>query len=215
MRSLPTYFKGRLYRSLLEAKWASFFDQCGWHYEYEPGSFNGWIPDFVLKNTITMTHKDIFVEIKPTWTFPQEAADKAIGAVAASLMGKDVDPRGWIDGKYLKAALDDKCIMFLGYRLMSIGGEAALGWLGVGEFGDHDAAFKLAGSQGGGRVMIQSDWNYMFRPLQVPIFRDGKHIDHDEAQSLWDVAANKVQWNSVKPESSMNKLGLVVDGESV
>ena len=28
--SIPTVYKGRNYRSRLEAKWAAFFDLCGW-----------------------------------------------------------------------------------------------------------------------------------------------------------------------------------------
>jgi hypothetical protein len=68
---IPTRYKGRQYRSRLEARWACFFDLLGWHYEYEPCDFEGWIPDFVLCEADT-----VFVEVKPVTTFPREVAAK-------------------------------------------------------------------------------------------------------------------------------------------
>jgi hypothetical protein len=45
-------------RSRLEAKWAAFFDLCGWQWTYEPFDLPGWIPDFLIDNSM-------LVEIKP------------------------------------------------------------------------------------------------------------------------------------------------------
>lgn len=59
--AIPTKVKGRQYRSILEAKWATFFDLCGWNFEYEPFETNGWIPDFLLKGK----EESILVEVKP------------------------------------------------------------------------------------------------------------------------------------------------------
>jgi len=61
MKAIPTLYKGRQYRSQLEARWACFFDLVGWKYEYEPYPLNGWIPDFIL---IAETG-EILVEVKP------------------------------------------------------------------------------------------------------------------------------------------------------
>lgn len=44
--AIPTRYKGILFRSRLEARWAAFFDLAGWKWEYEPFDLNGWIPDF-------------------------------------------------------------------------------------------------------------------------------------------------------------------------
>lgn len=57
--AIPTVYKGVQMRSRLEARWAAFFDLCGWQWEYEPFDLNGWIPDFYIKNNRAL------VEIKP------------------------------------------------------------------------------------------------------------------------------------------------------
>lgn len=64
---IKTESKGRIYRSRLEAKWASFFDSLGWKYEYEPIDLNGWIPDFMI-----FGHKPILVEVKPIYHFADD-----------------------------------------------------------------------------------------------------------------------------------------------
>ena len=63
MRGIPTMHNGIKYRSLLEAKWASFFTRMEWQFEYEPFEGNGYIPDFLI-------HGDnpVLVEVKPAAT---------------------------------------------------------------------------------------------------------------------------------------------------
>jgi hypothetical protein len=68
MKAIPTLYKGRNYRSRLEARWAAFFDLLGWHTEYEPIDFNGWIPDFVIYEAET-----VYVEVKPITRFPPDS----------------------------------------------------------------------------------------------------------------------------------------------
>jgi hypothetical protein len=67
-RGIPTLYNGIQFRSRLEAKWAAMFDLLGWKYEYEPYDLPGWIPDFLLGNTL--------VEIKPTTCFPADVAEE-------------------------------------------------------------------------------------------------------------------------------------------
>jgi hypothetical protein len=65
--AIPTVYKGVQMRSRLEARWAAFFDLCGWQWEYEPFDLNGWIPDFMLRGAKTNT----LVEVKPLdWIVP-------------------------------------------------------------------------------------------------------------------------------------------------
>jgi hypothetical protein len=59
--AIPTEYEGRIYRSRLEAKWAAFFDMCGWKAEYEPYDLGSWSPDFLIKGR----YSDILVEVKP------------------------------------------------------------------------------------------------------------------------------------------------------
>lgn len=65
--SIPTMYKGRRYRSRLEARWAAFFDQLRWDHEYEPFDLKGWIPDFLL----TIGEDSALVEIKPFATLDE------------------------------------------------------------------------------------------------------------------------------------------------
>lgn len=58
-KAIETVYRGYEFRSRLEAKWAAFFDLCGWKWSYEPPEFDGWIPDFALGELATL------VEIKP------------------------------------------------------------------------------------------------------------------------------------------------------
>lgn len=57
--SIETAYRAFLFRSRLEAKWAAFFDQCGWAWSYEPKDYGGWIPDFAIGE------RPVLVEVKP------------------------------------------------------------------------------------------------------------------------------------------------------
>ena len=53
IKAIETEYKGYLFRSRLEARWAVFFDFCGVDYEYEPegydlGNDQAYLPDFIL-----------------------------------------------------------------------------------------------------------------------------------------------------------------------
>lgn len=63
MKAIQTEYKGYLFRSRLEARWAVYFDSLGinWEYEFEGFEGNGvrYLPDFYLPDN------DIYIEIKP------------------------------------------------------------------------------------------------------------------------------------------------------
>jgi len=64
MKSISTFYKGNLFRSRLEARWAVFFDTLGIDYKYEPmefeeGKYLGYLPDFYLPQY------GKYIEIKP------------------------------------------------------------------------------------------------------------------------------------------------------
>lgn len=60
-RAHPTLYRGAMFRSRLEARWAAFFDMAGWTWEYEPPEVEGWSPDFALIGAKRTT----LVEVKP------------------------------------------------------------------------------------------------------------------------------------------------------
>ena len=54
---IPTEYRGYQFRSRAEARWAAFFDQLGWAWEYEPIDLDGYIPDFVLEDSLLVEVK--------------------------------------------------------------------------------------------------------------------------------------------------------------
>ena len=81
--AIATTYAGTRFRSRLEAKWAKFFDLCGWRWEYELPEQGGWIPDFLL---IGATHA-IKVEVKPiAWCGDEDAVLRQVNT--ATELGK-------------------------------------------------------------------------------------------------------------------------------
>lgn len=79
--AIPTVYRGRTYRSRLEARWAAFFDRLGWQHEYEPLDLGSWSPDFLLRPI----NCEVLVEVKPLDSFSQEAWDKVIAGAGTQL----------------------------------------------------------------------------------------------------------------------------------
>jgi len=48
IEAVPTRYAGVMFRSMLEAKWAAFFDILGIDWQYEPCTIAGWMPDFLV-----------------------------------------------------------------------------------------------------------------------------------------------------------------------
>jgi hypothetical protein len=69
LKAIDTPYKGHLFRSRLEARWAVFFTVMGWSWEYEVEGFDldgvWYLPDFKLK---TPQGADHWIEIKPSGT---------------------------------------------------------------------------------------------------------------------------------------------------
>lgn len=75
IRAHPTPYNGVLYRSRLEARWAAFFDLCGWEHEYEPVDLVGWTPDFRVRfpcghSECSGSHS-LLVEVKPHYSIKE------------------------------------------------------------------------------------------------------------------------------------------------
>lgn len=81
-KAIVTAYRGYQFRSRLEAKWAVFFDLCGWKWSYEPFDLNGWIPDFAIGEWPTL------VEIKPF--FNRDEWGEQINKIANSGWNRDV-----------------------------------------------------------------------------------------------------------------------------
>lgn len=57
---IPTTYQGVRFRSKTEARYAAFFDEIGWHWQYEPIELNGYLPDFLLN----FEQGDLLFEVK-------------------------------------------------------------------------------------------------------------------------------------------------------
>lgn len=65
---MPTWYRGVLYRSRLEARWGAFFHELGIPAEWEPQGYRcadgtPYLPDFALFPALGT----LWAEIKPTW----------------------------------------------------------------------------------------------------------------------------------------------------
>ena len=73
MKAIQTEYKGYLFRSRLEARWAVFFDACGVRWEYEPEGYDlgdgiYYLPDFLLHGVDGRDGGDLYVEVKGNMT---------------------------------------------------------------------------------------------------------------------------------------------------
>ena len=73
MKRVDTEYKGYLFRSRLEARWAIFFDACGVDWEYEPEGYDlgeglCYVPTFLLHGVDGRCGGDLFVDVKERMT---------------------------------------------------------------------------------------------------------------------------------------------------
>lgn len=82
IKAIETAYKGYRFRSRLEARWAVFFDACGFKWEYEPEGYNidgvQYLPDFRLYDVQRRVYSEedsclpFFVEVKGEYTDESE-----------------------------------------------------------------------------------------------------------------------------------------------
>lgn len=75
IRALPSYWRGIVFRSRTEARWAAFFDALGLEWVYEPEGYElqdgtWYLPDFWLPQL------RLWVEVKPSYGASRHERDK-------------------------------------------------------------------------------------------------------------------------------------------
>lgn len=178
---IPTMYRGRRYRSRLEARWAAFFTLMDWRFEYEPYDLPGWIPDFVLYGDA-----EILVEVKPYSSLQEYDTDKIERAIRGSYKdGREVLLLG-------SSILDADC-----WKVDRNRNAASIGWLGEywpesGSY-DFDTAVMNHYLQKYGFFHNNGSWKDRMTGLH-----DGDHyldlLSLWEAEQLWNLAGNSVQW---------------------
>lgn len=117
---IPTLYQAMRFRSRLEAKWARFFDLCGWKWSYEPYDLAGWIPDFALGDRL-----QTLVEVKPIMSVA-ELWEPDVQKIERNTSRTDnvlvlgADPTTWLDGAASSGA---PCIGWSVYN-----GDLHFGW---------------------------------------------------------------------------------------
>jgi hypothetical protein len=172
-------YRGVQFRSRLEAKWAAFFDQCGWRWSYEPFDLYGWIPDFLIGESRTL------VEIKPYMT-AEEFADTQQKIIAA----------GYRD-KVVLLGLDPTWRVTVGEGL----DPPTIGWLSIRRGGTRftrDLHFGYSEGCGTlGLCPLACAWNDVITRARtrVELFHDNHQQPADALLwQLWAQATNEVQW---------------------
>lgn len=221
--AIPTVYKGVHMRSRLEARWAAFFDLCGWQWEYEPFDLNGWIPDFMLRGAKTNT----LVEVKPLdWNVP---------TIRTEYTNRDGSTR-WherrdLDG-YIKSFPDltkifgksEHEVVVCGAclpdnNLASVSHGSAFGVFAVEDWNEVSVALLDYEVKTGKSDFLSCSGSYCHR---ISGERDGDHhifsnwidgVRHDTghvALERWKQAGNAVQWKSPrkdpKPKLPKSKL---------
>lgn len=84
IKAIETAYKGLMFRSRLEARWAMFFDNMGYRWEYEPEGYileNGskYIPDFKVAIYMPRLNRTdyFYVEVKPLRNLKPQEFEKA------------------------------------------------------------------------------------------------------------------------------------------
>lgn len=174
-----TFYKGRRYRSRLEAKWASFFDLMGWRYEYEPYDLPGWIPDFLL-----LGHQRTLVEVKPYTTLDEFDIKKIVQATAAYheaprevlLLGASLfDADDWEDGVVL-GWLGELIVDHATNRLVDV---------------EFDEAVLCESALGFGFFHASQNWKDRVTGMD---HRQHQVVSKEKIAPLWQQSGNIAQW---------------------
>ena len=175
---IPTKYKGVQFRSRLEARWAAFFDLCGWQWTYEPIDLDGWIPDFMIS--------DVLIEVKPHRTY----------AEFGDCLRKIFDADKW-----------QHEILLLGVSPFRGGGgfDANVGWLCESAYWDDDEFSKtlehwiecFANSpviRPSHRVDFCHELGSYSGRATVEYYGSPCDVSYDEVMGMWAEACNATQW---------------------
>jgi hypothetical protein len=175
---IPTIYNKIQFRSLLEAKWARFFDLVGWKYEYEPFELNGWIPDFLLIGKGRTNN--VFCEVKPITSFQEDYAQKYQKALEYDNIFKNND------------------LLMLGCTLPSQGDYAHLGWMGSVDkkLNQRLWGFAPIASWKDSPVLgfCHSRASYHDRISGIYNAKWGDSSPKEEVLRLWNRASNDTRW---------------------
>lgn len=124
MKAIQTHYKGRIFRSRLEARWACFLDALKVEWDYEPEGFDfgsgfRYLPDFYVPSW------NVYIEIKPRlrkkdpervaarnpcWTLFTNSGTRVLLIFGNPWIGEyEIEPMGWIELAYSTFGQCRKC----------------------------------------------------------------------------------------------------------
>ncbi len=171
---IPTLYKGTMFRSRTEARWAAFFDLANIPWQYEPIDLQGYIPDFVVP-----WHNDLLVEVKAECKLSDLDEHKA-----------KIENSGWpgealIVGTGLICPADQHPILGLIGEREVIDGELTWRW-------DTVRAFECI-SCGGASVLAESG-SWLCRACWQGVGNEHVGACRDRLVTAFTEAGNRVQW---------------------
>lgn len=170
--SIPTIYRGRRYRSRLEARWAAFFDLLGWAAEYEPNDLGSWSPDFELRSQ--SGGEPVLVEVKPISLKREEAFPVMMKMITA-----------------IQSYENSPTLLLLPKSPIFAKSNTVLGWVAKrkGEHREGFGGFLSLGSGGRFQITLKNEKN------SLSLWKEGSVNDRSYcAQALWIEASNIVQW---------------------
>lgn len=180
---IPTKYGFINFRSRLEARWAAFFDLCGWSWTYEPFDLPGWIPDFEIAGPAG----SMLVEIKPIRHYREfEALAKEI---AKSMRDFDFVLLLGVSPLWDQSSGFSDCVVL---------GSSASFCLLDGGAGHGDLQSLMSGSPDFPYDICDNLWSYTGKLTGeysgTPTTPARSHIER-----LWAEACNLTQWHAVTP----------------
>lgn len=187
MKGIVTMYRGRRFRSRLEARWAVMFDLLEWRYEYEPYDLKGWIPDFALFGV-----EEILVEVKPYSALKEFDRGKILTALEGTeKWGKEILLLGStisVSPQSMSPTWEGRPAVILGF---------------LGEF-EKGVGRELGGEYWFSRAILNryEVWGFYheagcYRDRITGLY-DGDHYlynpDYEEVLELWNQAGNIVQF---------------------
>ena len=109
IKPIPTRYRGTLFDSRTEARWAAFLDKLGVGWSYHPFDLDGWFPDFLLTfpavqysngngETAFTTKREFLVEVKPITEFCEPTAEQMSAAHQGAMILLGREPAANEDG---------------------------------------------------------------------------------------------------------------------
>ena len=162
MKAIQTEYKGYLFRSRLEARWAVFFDCLGIEWEYEPEGIvlsngNYYLPDFYL---ITF---HCYFEVKRKGIRNEREGIEAIAKISDGM-----DTESWAGLICFGDPMDDELILFCQETDDGGGGEYLEGNVTIGIHPEYNKPYIFAYDDGRERAFMTSfDEDYEVIPVET------------------------------------------------